>query len=241
MNDDEFPEPFGPQYVAPPSKDCPNCPCCSARLCERGRRSVMRCSGQRLRDDSLMQLVSGCPCSAETTEGTHAWRLAQIKITRHATERPLRGPAALLLRVLEGADGEDVDDPEDMLGMLKAYGYAATTADGRPVITPFGRRYLEARTEQRYATPVHVDSVDLEARTAQVVVIGWHVEQRVTVLLDQLVSESGLQPDRLPGAFLEAEANCRAETGDGLVLTKIRVAPDVPDGASPEVGQGEAR
>jgi len=55
------------------------------------------------------------------------------------------------------------------------------------------------------------------------------------------VSESGLQPGQLPGAVLEAEANCRAETGDGLVLTKIRVAPDVPDGASPEAGQGEAR
>lgn len=230
MNDDEFPEPFGPEYVAPPSKDCPNCSCCSARLCERGRQSVMRCAGQRLRDDSLMQVVSGCPCSAETTEGTHAWRLARIRITRHATERPLRTPAALLLRALESADGEDVDDPEDMLGMLKAYGFAGVDGEGKPVITAFGRRYLEARTEQRHATPVQVDSVDLEARTAQVIVVGWHLERRVTVLLDQLLSESGLTLDQLPGAFLEAEANCRAETGDELVLTKIRIAPDLPDG-----------
>lgn len=221
-------ETFGPLYERPKSPDCPNCSCCAAPLCERGRRSTMRCAGHT--DASTMQLVSGCPCSAETTEGTHAWRAAMIRITLHATERPLRTPAALLLRALETPEGGDVEDPEDMLGMLKAYRYAGVTGDGRPVITPFGRRYLEARTEARFATPVEVVSVDPKARTATVVVVGWHLEHRVTVLLDQLVTETGLKAEELPGRFLEAEANCRAETADEVVLTKVRVAPELPDG-----------
>jgi hypothetical protein len=228
MTDDEFPQPFGPLYERPKSKECPNCSCCSEKLCEHGARSTMRCSG--LTDTDTMQLVSGCPCSAETTEGTHAWRAARIRITRHATERPLRASVALLLRVLERAEGGPVEDPEDMLRRLTAYGYAAVTEDGRPVITAFGRRYLEARTEQRFATPVQVETVDHQARTAQVIVVGWDLGRAVTVLLDQLVTETGLKAEELPGTFLEADANCRAATADEIVLTKVRLAPDLPDG-----------
>src|SRR5690606_1049899 len=134
---------------------------------------------------------------------THAWRAAQIRVTRHATERPLRTPAALLLRVLERAEDGPVEDPEDMLGMLKAWRYAGEDTDGRPVITDLGRRYLQARTEARFATPVEVMSVDVKARTAQVIVVGWHLEHRVTVLLDQLVTDTGLSAEELPGKFLE--------------------------------------
>ncbi|MFD8509632.1 hypothetical protein ACFV27_00600 [Streptomyces antimycoticus] len=228
MTDDDFHEPFGPLYERPKSKECPNCSCCSAKLCERGRQSTMRCSG--LTDTSTMQLASGCPCSAETTEGTHAWRAARIRITRHATERPLRTPAALLLRALDSAESGPVKDPEDMLGVLKAYGYAAVTEDGKPFITAFGWRYLAARAEQRFATPVQVETVDQQARTAQAIVVGWHPERAVTVLLDQLVAETGLKAEELPGTFLEADANCRAESADDIVLTKIRIAPDLPDG-----------
>jgi hypothetical protein len=230
MTEDEFPEPFGPVYVRPESKECPDCPCCSAALCERGRQSVMRCSGQHLRDDSLRQIVSGCPCSAETTEGTHAWRAAWIRITRHAVERPLRTPAALLLRALETGEGGEVEDPEDMLGLLKAYKYVAVDGQGRPVITAFGRRYLEARTESRFATPVEVEAVDHAARTATVIVVGYSLERRVTVLMDQLTNEAGLKAEELPGKFLEADANCRAASPDEIVLTKVRVAPELPDG-----------
>jgi hypothetical protein len=228
MNDDVFPEPFGPLYERPQQAECPNCSCCSAMLCERGRQSTHRCSGST--DATSMQLVSGCPCSAETTQGTHAWRARRIMITRHATERPLRTPAALLLRVLERAEEGQVEDPEDMLGMLKAYRYAATAEDGRPVITDFGRRYLEARTESRFATPVDVEAVDHKARTAKVIVVGFSLEHAVTVLLDQLVTDTGLKPEELPGRHLEAEANCRAATADEIVLTKIRIAPELPDG-----------
>ncbi|WP_328638452.1 hypothetical protein [Streptomyces canus] len=221
-------ETFGPLYERPAQRECPDCSCCSAMLCERGRQSTMRCSG--VTDPSTMQLVSGCPCSAEKTPGTHAWRLARIRITKHATERPLRTSAALLLRVLERAEEGDVEDPEDMLGMLKAYGYAAVDEHDRPVITTFGRRYLEARTESRFTTPVEVEAVDHKERTATVIVVGWHLERAVTVLLDQLTTETGLKAEELPGKHLEAQANCRAATADEVVLTCVRIAPDLPDG-----------
>lgn len=229
-------EPIGPLYERPAQPPCPNCSCCSAMLCERGRQSVMQCSGSTGTD--AMQLVSGCPCSAETTPGTHAWRLAQIRITRHATERPLRTPAALLLRVLERAEDGPVEDPEDLLGMLKAYKFATVGAHGRPVITDFGRRYLQARTETRLTTPVEVKSVDLKARTAHVIVAGWHLERDVTVLLDQLLSETGLPAEELPRRPLEAEANCRAQTAEEVVLTKVRVAPELPEGWMDGSGTG---
>lgn len=219
-------ETFGPLYERPQSPDCPNCSCCAAPLCERGRRSTMRCQGHT--DASTMQIVSACPCSAETTEGTHAWRAAMIRITRHATERPLHTPAALLLRALESA--EVVEDRADMLGMLKAYRYAAVNEDGGPVITEFGRRYLAATSERRFMTPVQVEAVDHKARTATVVVVGWHLERAVTVLLDQLVTDTELKAEELPGKHLEAEANCYVATADEVVLTKIRIAPPLPDG-----------
>lgn len=231
MTDEPFFEPFGPVMVPPEPKECPNCACCSARLCERGARSTRCCSGQELRDPSLVAVVSGCPCSAETTPGTHAWRAAMVRITRHALERPLRTPAALLLRALATDESaEVVEDPENLLGMLKAYKYVAVDPGDRLVITDFGRRYLQARTESRFATPVEVVAVDQEARTAAVIVVGWHLEKHVTVLMDQLTNETGLKPGELVGVFLEAEANCHAETADEVVLTNIRRAPDLPDG-----------
>ena len=220
-------ETFGPLYERPAQTPCPNCSCCSEMLCERGRRSVQRCSGST--DAGTMQLVSGCPCSAETTEGTHAWRAARIRITRHAIERPLRTTAALLLRSLETGEASEVEDPEEVLGMLKAYRYVAVEG-GRPVITAFGRRYLEARTETRFATPVEVEAVDHKARTATVIVVGFSLERAVTVLLDQLVTDTGLQAAELPGKFLEAHANCRADSPDEIVLTNVRIAPELPDG-----------
>ncbi|MCC3767287.1 hypothetical protein [Streptomyces sp. UNOC14_S4] len=34
MNDDLFPEPFGPHYERPRPADCPKCPCHTRRVCE---------------------------------------------------------------------------------------------------------------------------------------------------------------------------------------------------------------
>jgi hypothetical protein len=224
---DDFHEPFGPDYVRPAQAPCANCACCSAVLCERGRNSVHQCAG--LTDEQTKQIVSGCPCSAATTPGTHAWRLARIKATTHATERPMRTPCALLLRVLANAEeGAPVSDPEDMLGMLKAYGYAGTREDGLPVITDLGRRYLQAREEPRFPVAVEVTAVDLKARTATVIVGAWDTARPVTILLDQLQAATKLAPVELPGTWVSAEVNCQAAEADELVLTKIRVADLTP-------------
>jgi hypothetical protein len=121
-------------------------------------------------------------------------------------------------------------DPEDMFDLLVGHGYAGTTADGEPTLTPLGARYLEAGTERRFPTPVEVESVDHKARTAQVIVVGWSLERAVTVLLDQLTTETGLEADDLPGKFLEANANCHATTAGEIVLTNVSIAPDLPAG-----------
>ncbi|MBK3625461.1 hypothetical protein JHN59_11505 [Streptomyces sp. MBT49] len=221
-------ETFGPEYVKPQPQECPDCACCFATLCERGQLSTMRCAG--LTDASTMGLVSGCPCSAETTAGTHAWRAARIRITRHATQRPLHPAAALLLRFLETPENGPADDPEDMLGILKAYGYAGATEDGRPAITEFGRRYLQAAAEPRCTTLAQVVSVDVKARTVVVLVVGWSQERTVTVLLDQLAAETGITAEALPGQVLRVEANCRAATAEEVVLTKVSIASALPEG-----------
>ncbi|MFB7115178.1 hypothetical protein [Streptomyces sp. NPDC056291] len=192
------------------------------------------CSGSTAPE--TMQLVSGCPCSAATKRGTHAWRLAQFKAVQHATERPMNTPCALLLRALaDTGPGETVDDPEGSLGLLKAYGYAVDSAEGGPVVTDLGRRYLRAREELRWRAWGEVVSVDLTARTATAVVSGFNAGGAVTVLLDLLLAGTGLDVVRLTGTRLEAEANCHAETADDLVLTKIRVVEPLRDGA-PERG-----
>ena len=57
--DDEapFPEPFGPEYVAPAPAACPHCPCCSARLCETGDCLTMAAAADK-------EIVKDCPCDA---------------------------------------------------------------------------------------------------------------------------------------------------------------------------------
>ncbi|WNI31456.1 hypothetical protein [Streptomyces sp. ITFR-6] len=65
-------ESFGPEYVRPAQADCSRCGCCTAALCEKGRNSVRRCAGSTT--DEHRTTVDGCPCSAETTQRTAAWR-----------------------------------------------------------------------------------------------------------------------------------------------------------------------
>ena len=55
-----FPEPFGPIYERPPGAPCPDCECCTLRLCQIAAGKDILCSHQS--DDP--QAVSGCPCSA---------------------------------------------------------------------------------------------------------------------------------------------------------------------------------
>ncbi|MBC9729896.1 hypothetical protein [Streptomyces sp. TRM68367] len=219
-------EPFGPEYLAPAQPPCPDCECCTARLCEKGRNSLSQCHGHTTTE--LMETVAGCPCSSPRTRGTHAWRIARINATRTAVERPLDEAAETVLRALHaGEDG--FHDPAGMVTPLRARGYVQVE-EGVTSITELGRTYLTARDEPRFVTPVEVEAVDLTTRTARVVVVGWHMTEPVTVLADQLANDTGLHLKELEGAHLEAAANCRAKDPDDIVLTAIRVAPPLPEG-----------
>ncbi|MFJ3249167.1 hypothetical protein [Streptomyces sp. NPDC086782] len=225
--DEPFHEPFGPQYISPPQADCPNCPCCTAQLCERGRASLLECRGHV--DDSRRAVVERCPCSAESTRGTLAWRAARIRAVTAATEKLLPADTEALLRSLVG--GEPVTDPAGLLPQLTVRRYV-TFEGNRPVVTELGRAYLGARVEPRTATPVLVQDVDQKARTARVVVVGYSTETPVTVPMDQLANgHTGLTVDQLPGKVLHAEANTQAGDPDDIVLTRVRnpqLPPEAP-------------
>ncbi|MFF4179635.1 hypothetical protein [Streptomyces sp. NPDC001750] len=215
-------EPFGAEYVRPTQAPCPTCPCCSARLCETGRTSVMQCLGHVA--VSVYADVAGCPCSAETTRGTHAWRAAQIQAVKHATESPMPIGAETILRVLAG--GHAFEDPAGHLTWLHARRYATTDRESWR-ITMLGRRYLSALDEPRYTSAVYVKSVDLETRTATVVVIGWHMDIDVTTLADPISNSVGLPLDSLPGRYLDARVNLGAADPDDLVLTRIQLPAQI--------------
>ncbi|MEV6565943.1 hypothetical protein [Streptomyces kronopolitis] len=211
-------EPFGPEYVWPPQKDCPNCECCTIDLCDRGRDSVMACAS--LTPAEHQATVHGCPCSAATTPHTAAWRAAQVRVTCLARDLPLRDEAEDLLRAL--ADDRDMDtDDGGLVPQLTVRGLAQLQ-NLRPVITPLGRMYLAARDGVRSRAVVEVIDVDRRARTARVVVAAWRPDEPVTVLLDQVTSDTDLDADTLPGRLLEAEANTQAPDVERLVLTGFR-------------------
>lgn len=209
-------EPFGPEYIRPVQRDCPRCPCCTEALCARGRTRVSRCQG--LTPVEHRATVADCPCSAETTRHTTAWRAAQVRVTRLARELPLVEEAETLLRDL--ADGRATAEPAAMFEQLMLRGLG-TLVHGMQAITPLGHTYLAARDEERVPTVVQVLGVDMEARTAQVEVAAWR-PGLVTVLLDHIVGDSGVPSDGLVGRSMEAEANVDAEDADHLVLTGWR-------------------
>ncbi|MFE2424857.1 hypothetical protein [Streptomyces hokutonensis] len=217
-------EPFGPLYLLPAQAPCPNCPCCSERLCQKGANSVMQCHGHV--DAATVAIVSACPCSAETTRGTHAWRVAQTRVVKHATEQPLPMAAEYVLRALAG--GESFEDPTEELRGLRARRYADGEEDAWR-ITQLGRRYLLALEEPRYTSAVHVNSVDVTTRTAKVVVLGWHMEREVTVLADFLAQVAELELAELPGRYLDAKVNLGVTDPDDLVLTRIQVPAQITE------------
>ncbi|MFG2404191.1 hypothetical protein ACGFR8_07605 [Streptomyces brevispora] len=149
-----------------------------------------------------------------------------LRVTMHATtDRPLSGDVEAALRAV--AAGEDVSRYAEQitpLGLRRYVGFE----DSRPLITELGARYLVARDERRYPTPIQVETVDIATRTARVIVVGWSITDGVTVLLDQLTSATSLEAEQLPGRFLEAVANCQALEADDLVLTDVTIAPPIP-------------
>ncbi|MFJ7489754.1 hypothetical protein ACIQZB_00585 [Streptomyces sp. NPDC097727] len=177
-------------------------------------------------DSKAATTVSACPCSAETTRGTHAWRAAQIQAVKHATENPLPKEAEMILRVLAG--GQAFEDPAGHLTWLYARRYADTDRESWR-ITMLGRRYLSALDEPRYTSAVYVNSVDLKTRIATVVVIGWNMDIDVTVLADPISNSVGLPLGSLPGRYLDARVNLGATDPDDLVLTRIQLPAQITE------------
>lgn len=247
-------ESFGPEYVRPQNKPCPDCPCCTAALCVRGRASVLRCAGHVGAPD-LVATVSGCPCSAESTPGTLAWRSAMVRATTFATQRPLDADVeALLSRVSEGddleglmqeanverlfetIDSEPVNDLTKRLSVLLMRSYVKLPEGGLPVLTDFGWAYLRGRSGGRRMAAVTIQSLDKQARTAEVVIPAFSADQPVTVLMDQVVcSRTDLSPETAVGAIVYAEVNTDAVRADHVVLTRVQapstVAPASTGGA----------
>ncbi|MFC8723670.1 hypothetical protein [Streptomyces bacillaris] len=228
-------ETFEPERVRPAQPDCPDCLCCTANLCAKGRTTILECFG--LTSEDTRGTVRGCPCSSEETRGTAAWRAGRLRVAMHATgDRPLIGIEEKALRAT--AAGADVTEYAEHITALSLRRYVAFE-DNRPGITELGAAYLAARDEPRALTPVQVETVDPAARTARVIVVGWSLDQGVTVLLDQLTAATGLVPTELPGRVLEARANCRAGVADDVVLTDIRVMPPVVPAEASELGEPE--
>ncbi|MFJ1606946.1 hypothetical protein ACIOHS_26785 [Streptomyces sp. NPDC088253] len=229
-------EPFGPEYVRPKNADCPDCDCCTAALCAKGRASISECSGH-VDDAELLERVTGCPCSAESTRGTLSWRAAMIRAVTFATEKPLRPELeSLLTRISED---EPYADAAALLPKLTVRRYVQWRPGLEPVVTDFGRAYINARWGlPRQVTSLVVQSVDPEARTAQAVVTAFSVDQLVTVPMDQVLNtRTGLTVDAF-GDTLHAEVNADARDAGEVVLTKVSnpamavtARPGSPDGA----------
>ncbi|MDQ1018802.1 hypothetical protein [Streptomyces afghaniensis] len=229
-------EPFGPIYVRPANPDCPDCDCCTAALCAKGRASVSECSGH-VDDESLVDRVTGCPCSAESTRGTLSWRAGMVRATTFATERPLREELERLLNLV--ADGQDLGGLAELLPKVVVRRYVRWAPGQQPELTDFGRAYLDARKGPRVESLVSVQSVDEAARTVVALIPAYSADQPVTVPMDLLAnSRTELGPPVLTSATLYAEVNPGARAADDVVLTKVRnpalgvpPQPDSPDGA----------
>ncbi|MEI5526892.1 hypothetical protein WB388_40550 [Streptomyces brasiliscabiei] len=216
-------EPFGPDFLTPAQEACPHCPCCSEALCRKGRASVLECAGCTHAD--LRATVSRCPCSAATTEGTAAWRAGMVTATLQAAELPLPDPLEAVLRALDSGE-TDVHDPHGFLHALRLRQFVQTRPDFQALtVTSLGRAYLAARDGQRTTVRARVDSVDPEENTARVLLDVCRPDQAVTVLADQLVHATSLEPYELPGLELDVTANADAERAQDIVLTGIRSRP----------------
>lgn len=216
-NDDAYGETFGPEYVRPRGADCIGCRCCTADLCAKGRASVLRCAGHV--GDGHRDLVAACPCSAECSPGSMAWRTMRVRATLFALYKPL---PALLEPVLAAVDeGREVADRG---GVLSLSGRRMIDAgpDGLRV-TPFGRQYLSARRDAWAPTALLVHDVDQRTRTARVVVVARASERPVIVAMDQLASNvTKVTPAQLPGMFLYGRANVAALLDEDVVIVDVR-------------------
>ncbi len=89
MDEAPFPEPFGPIYERPAPEPCPDCECCSLRLCEKAKAEHTSCAAQ----SGEPRLVAGCRCTAgrQAVEKARAERQAAIDQAYQTCELALRG------------------------------------------------------------------------------------------------------------------------------------------------------
>jgi hypothetical protein len=60
---DDFPEPLGPEWVRPAAAPCPNCQCCTKRLCETTKaKPVLQQNCAYEGERSLWNQLMPCPC-----------------------------------------------------------------------------------------------------------------------------------------------------------------------------------
>ncbi|MFD9352191.1 hypothetical protein [Streptomyces diastaticus] len=216
-------DPYGVDQLQPVQDPCPACWCCSAALCGRGCVSVLECAGSTHPD--LRSLVTGCPCSAASTEGTAAWRAAMMTATLQATELPLPEPGEAVLRAI--ARGEDeVDDPYEFVLALRLRQFVQT-AGGMLRLTGAGRAYLDARDGRRGPVRARVAAVDLDERTARIELDGYPGVV-ATVLLDVLETATGLEPGEAVGLELVVTAPVDPTAVAEVVLTGLRVVSVPP-------------
>lgn len=214
-------EPFGPEYVRPAGAPCPDCECCTAALCARGRASVLRCVNH-VDAEELKESVRECPCSAESTRGTLAWRAAMVRAVTFATEKPLRPEVERLLTDVYEAELPN-GEREALMPILAVRRYVTWAPGSVAQITDFGCAYVWARRGVRTESVVSVLSVDVEARTAQVIIPAFSADQPVTVMMDQLVnSRTEVTVETVLTVPLYAEVNPDAVTAEFVVLTKVR-------------------
>ena len=66
-------ETFGPEYVKPAPRECPDCPCCSLALCEKGRTSLQECRGH---PQSLESSAARASTRSRIEQALHLFLLA---------------------------------------------------------------------------------------------------------------------------------------------------------------------
>lgn len=119
---------------------CPDCDCCTARLCEKGRSHPFECEG--FANPEAKGVVRGCPCSSPDTPGTASHAAALLRAEQHAVGRPLTGTAEFLLRSVAAGAAEDFS--RNALQLLQTWRYV-TVRGTSLLVTDAGRRYLAAR------------------------------------------------------------------------------------------------
>jgi hypothetical protein len=63
-----YAEPFGPIYETPAPDACPDCSCCTRRLCAVGKLSMMGCLGRTSESDhEIRAAIADCPCDRAPT------------------------------------------------------------------------------------------------------------------------------------------------------------------------------